>query len=335
MTSATTTEAKAERHELSEEAAQEARDVTERLTEEIQTIIVGQKSAVRRILVGLLARGHILLEGVPGLAKTLMLKTLADTLKASFHRIQFTPDLLPADLTGTSIYNPGSGEFSVKRGPLFANLILADEVNRAPAKVQSALLEAMEEQQVTIGESTLPLPKPFLVMATQNPIEQEGTYPLPEAQVDRFMLKVLVDFPRRSEESAIIDRMTAPTPPSANAILKPEQIMTLQKMVPLVYLDERVKNYILDLVFATREPEKLGLEKLIETGVSPRASLALVKSCRAHALLEGRPFATPDDVKALAHEVFRHRLLLSYEALAEGWTSDRVIDSILQKVSVP
>ena len=284
---------------------------------------------------GLLARGHILLEGVPGLAKTLMLKTLADTLKATFHRIQFTPDLLPADLTGTSVYNPGSGEFSIKKGPLFANLILADEVNRAPAKVQSALLEAMEEQQVTIGDETMRLPQPFLVMATQNPIEQEGTYPLPEAQVDRFMLKVLVDFPRRSEEAAIIDRMTAPKPPEARAVLKPDEIMTLQAMVPHVYLDDRVKNYILDLVFATREPESLGLEKLIETGVSPRASLALVKSARAHALIEGRPFATPDDVKALVHEVFRHRLLLSYEALAEGWTADRVIDSIIKKVQVP
>ena len=334
MTSATK-ERDPKNFELTEEIANEAKEATERLTDEIQNIIVGQKAAVRRVLVGLLARGHILLEGVPGLAKTLMLKTLADTLKASFHRIQFTPDLLPADLTGTSIYNPGSGEFSIKKGPLFANLILADEVNRAPAKVQSALLEAMEEQQVTIGEETMTLPQPFLVMATQNPIEQEGTYPLPEAQVDRFMLKVLVDFPRRSEEAAIIDRMTAPKPPEARPVLKPDEIMTLQAMVPHVYLDERVKNYILDLVFATREPESVGLEKLIETGVSPRASLALVKSARAHALLEGRPFATPDDVKALVHEVFRHRLLLSYEALAEGWTADRVIDSILKKVNVP
>ncbi|MCA9775437.1 MAG: MoxR family ATPase [Candidatus Eremiobacteraeota bacterium] len=334
MTSATT-ERESKKFELTEALAGEAKQATERLTEEIQNIIVGQKSAVRRVLVGLLARGHILLEGVPGLAKTLMLKTLADTLKATFHRIQFTPDLLPADLTGTSVYNPGSGEFSIKKGPLFANLILADEVNRAPAKVQSALLEAMEEQQVTIGDETMSLPQPFLVMATQNPIEQEGTYPLPEAQVDRFMLKVLVDFPRRSEEAAIIDRMTAPTPPEARAVLKPDEIMTLQAMVPHVYLDDRVKNYILDLVFATREPQSVGLEKLIETGVSPRASLALVKSARAHALLEGRPFATPDDVKALVHEVFRHRLLLSYEALAEGWTPDRVIDSILQKVNVP
>lgn len=334
MTSATK-ERESKNFELTEEIANEAKQATERLTDEIQNIIVGQKAAVRRVLVGLLARGHILLEGVPGLAKTLMLKTLADTLKATFHRIQFTPDLLPADLTGTSVYNPGSGEFSIKKGPLFANLILADEVNRAPAKVQSALLEAMEEQQVTIGDETMTLPQPFLVMATQNPIEQEGTYPLPEAQVDRFMLKVLVDFPRRSEEAAIIDRMTAPKPPEARAVLKPDEIMTLQAMVPHVYLDDRVKNYILDLVFATREPETVGLEKLIETGVSPRASLALVKSARAHALIEGRPFATPDDVKALVHEVFRHRLLLSYEALAEGWTPDRVIDSILKKVNVP
>lgn len=331
----TMTIATKEEPELTDDMALDAKKLTEELTNEIQTIIVGQKAAIRRVLVGLLARGHILLEGVPGLAKTLMLKTLADTLTASFHRIQFTPDLLPADLTGTSIYNPGTGDFKIKQGPLFANLILADEVNRAPAKVQSALLEAMEEQQITIGDQTLPLPKPFLVMATQNPIEQEGTYPLPEAQVDRFMLKVTIDFPGRSEESAIIDRMTAPKPPSASAILKPEQIKTLQDMVPHVYLDDRVKNYILDLIFATREPKKMGLEKLIETGVSPRASLALVKACRAHALLEGRSFATPDDVKALTHEVFRHRILLTYEALAEGWTTDRVIDTILDKVDVP
>lgn len=321
--------------ELSEKLTEEARELTEHLTREIQTIIVGQKQAIRRVLVGLLARGHILLEGVPGLAKTLMLKTLADTLTATFHRIQFTPDLLPADLTGTSIYNPGTGDFKIKKGPLFANLILADEVNRAPAKVQSALLEAMEERQITIGEETLKLPEPFLVMATQNPIEQEGTYPLPEAQVDRFMLKVTIDFPGRSEESAIIDRMTAPTPPEAKPILSPEQILKLQRIVPHVYLDERVKNYILDLIFATREPQKLGLENLIQSGVSPRASLALVKAARAHAVLEGRNFASPEDVKALVYEVFRHRILLTYEALAEGWTTDRVVDSILERVEVP
>ena len=330
MTSVTT-----KREELTDQMAEEAKALAEQLTAEIQTIIVGQKPAIRRILVGLLAKGHILLEGVPGLAKTLMLKTLSDTLKASFQRIQFTPDLLPADLTGTSVYNPGTGEFKVKRGPLFANLILADEVNRAPAKVQSALLEAMEEQQITIGDQSLALPKPFLVMATQNPVEQEGTYPLPEAQVDRFMLKVTVDFPRRSEESAIIDRMTAPAPPEAKSILSPEQIMDLQNMVPHVYMDDRVKNYILDMVFATREPKTLGLESLIETGVSPRASLALVKASRAHALIEGRAFVTPDDVKALIHEVFRHRILLTYESLAEGWTADRVIDAIVDKVEVP
>ncbi len=320
---------------LTDEQAEEARQVLERLQEEIGHIIVGQRHVVRRVLVGLLARGHILLEGVPGLAKTLTLKTLADTLTASFHRIQFTPDLLPADLTGTSIYNPGSGDFTVKKGPLFANLILADEVNRAPAKVQSALLEAMEEQQITIGEETLPLPQPFLVMATQNPIEQEGTYPLPEAQVDRFMLKVQVSFPERSEEAAIIDRMTAPEPPTVTSLLSPEQILQLQRLVPLVYLDDRVKNYILDLVFATRDPQKVGLASTIATGVSPRASLSLVKASRAHALLEGRPFTTPDDVKAVVYEVFRHRLVLSYEALAEGWDADRAIKAILDKVEVP
>jgi MoxR-like ATPase len=320
---------------LTDQDAEEARQVLDRLQAEIGNIIVGQKHVVRRVLVGLLARGHILLEGVPGLAKTLTLKTLADSLKATFHRIQFTPDLLPADLTGTTIYNPGSGDFTVKRGPLFAHLILADEVNRAPAKVQSALLEAMEEQQITIGDQTLSLPQPFLVMATQNPIEQEGTYPLPEAQVDRFMLKVLVTFPGRSEEAFIIDRMTAPEPPTVTPILNPEQILALQKLVPLVYMDDRVKNYILDLVFATREPQKVGLSSTIATGVSPRASLALVKSARAHALLEGRPFTTPDDVKAVVFEVFRHRLMLSYEALAEGWDTDRAIKTILDKVEVP
>ena len=320
---------------LTDEQAEQARRVLERLQEEIGQIIVGQRHVVRRVLVGLMARGHILLEGVPGLAKTLTLKTLADTLTATFHRIQFTPDLLPADLTGTSIYNPGSGDFTVKRGPLFANLILADEVNRAPAKVQSALLEAMEEQQITIGEETLPLPQPFLVMATQNPIEQEGTYPLPEAQVDRFMLKVQVGFPERAEEASIIDRMTAPEPPTVKAQLSLEEILKLQKLVPLVYLDDRVKNYILDLVFATREPGKVGLASTIATGVSPRASLSMVRAARAHALLEGRAFTTPDDVKAVVYEVFRHRLILSYEAQAEGWDADRAIKAILDKVEVP
>lgn len=320
---------------LTDQQAEEACALLERLQVEIGQIIVGQRHVVRRVLVGLLARGHILLEGVPGLAKTLTLKTLADTLTATFHRIQFTPDLLPADLTGTTIYNPGSGEFTVKRGPLFANLILADEVNRAPAKVQSALLEAMEEQQITIGDQTLSLPQPFLVMATQNPIEQEGTYPLPEAQVDRFMLKVLVDFPERSEEASIIDRMTAPEPPTVKPVLSPEQILALQKQVPLVYMDERVKNYILDLVFATRDPQKVGLANTVATGVSPRASLSLVKASRAHALLEGRAFVTPDDVKAVVYEVFRHRLVLSYEALAEGWQAERAVKTILDKVEVP
>jgi MoxR-like ATPase len=320
---------------LTDQEAEQAQQLLERLQDEIGHMIVGQRHVVRRVLVGLLARGHILLEGVPGLAKTLTLKTLADTLKATFHRIQFTPDLLPADLTGTTIYNPGSGDFTVKRGPLFANLILADEVNRAPAKVQSALLEAMEEQQITIGDQTLSLPQPFLVMATQNPIEQEGTYPLPEAQVDRFMLKVLVNFPERAEEASIIDRMTAPEPPTVTPILSPEQILSLQKLVPLVYMDERVKGYILDLVFATREPARVGLASTIATGVSPRASLALVKAGRAHALLEGRSFVTPDDIKAVVYEVFRHRLVLSYEALAEGWETDRAIKTILDKVEVP
>ena len=325
----------ASKTELTDERAEEAKELVEELTTEIQQVIVGQRHVIRRVLVGLLAQGHILLEGVPGLAKTLTLKTLADTLSASFQRIQFTPDLLPADLTGTTIYNPGSGEFTVKKGPLFANLILADEINRAPAKVQSALLEAMEEKQITIGDQSLFLPRPFLVMATQNPVEQEGTYPLPEAQVDRFMLKVLVDFPERDEEASIIDRMTAPKPPSVKTVLKPEQVTDLQTLVPHVYLDDRVKNYILDLVFATRDTAKFGLENSIQSGVSPRASLALVKSSRAHALLEGRSFTTPDDVRAMVFEVFRHRIVLTYEALAEGWSPDMAIQKILDSVDVP
>lgn len=305
------------------------------LLDNVRKVVRGDSPAIEHVVIALLSGGHILLEDAPGVGKTLLGRSLAKSLDCNFARVQGTPDLLPSDLTGIQIYNQKEGSFEFRPGPLHRQIILMDEVNRATPKTQSALLEAMEEGQVSVDGVTHVLPKPFLVVATQNPIEQEGTYPLPEAQVDRFMLKVTIDFPRRSEESAIIDRMTAPTPPSARPILGPEQILALQKMVPHVYLDERVKNYILDLVFATREPQKYGLESLIETGVSPRASLALVKASRAHALLEGRPFATPDDVKALVHEVFRHRLLLSYEALAEGWNSDRVINSILEKVVVP
>ena len=308
------------------------------LEQEVGKVIVGQTEVIDRVLVALLANGHVLLEGVPGLAKTLTFKTLSDTLSAEFARLQFTPDLLPADLVGTNIYNPQSGEFTVKHGPIFANLILADEINRAPAKVQSALLEAMQERQVTIGENTFPLPEPFVVMATQNPIEQEGTYPLPEAQVDRFMLKVKIDYPSREEESLIIDRMSGAETPTAGSIMTTEQLKRLKTLVPQVYLDEKVKNYILDLVFCSREPEKFELRKLkplIACGASPRASIALAKASRAYALLQGRAYVTPDDVKGIGVEVLRHRIAPSYEAEAEEMTSEDLLEEIFDKIEVP
>ncbi|MGE0488826.1 MAG: AAA family ATPase [Vulcanimicrobiota bacterium] len=308
------------------------------LQSELGKVIVGQSEVIERILVGLLAGGHVLLEGVPGLAKTLTFKTLADTLSAEFARIQFTPDLLPADLVGTTIYNPRSGEFSVKKGPVFANLVLADEINRAPAKVQSALLEAMQEQQVTIGEETFRLPQPFLVMATQNPIEQEGTYPLPEAQVDRFMLKIKMGYPSREEEFQIIDRMTGHQLPTAEAVLKKEQLLELRSLVPFIYLDDKVKNYILDLVLATREPKKFDMARLaplISCGASPRASICLAKAARAYALLRGRAFATPDDVKSIGFDVLRHRVIPSYEAEAEEMDSEALLWQVFDKIEVP
>ncbi len=308
------------------------------LQSELGKVIVGQTEVIERVMVGLLAGGHVLLEGVPGLAKTLTFRTLADTLSAEFQRIQFTPDLLPADLLGTTIYNPKSGEFSVKKGPIFANLVLADEINRAPAKVQSALLEAMQEQQVTIGESTFPLPQPFLVMATQNPIEQEGTYPLPEAQVDRFMLKVQVDYPSRDEEFQIIERMTGRKPPEAGPVLQTEELMDLRRLVPKIYLDDKVKNYILDLVFATRKPKDFDMPRLtplISCGASPRASIYLAKASRAYALLQGRAYATPDDVKSIGLDVLRHRVMPSYEAEAEEMDSEAILAQIFDKIEVP
>jgi MoxR-like ATPase len=305
---------------------------------EIGKVIVGQQQMIERILVGLLAGGHVLLEGVPGLAKTLTVRTVCDAIQAKFARIQFTPDLLPADLIGTVIYDQRTGEFSSKLGPIFANLVLADEINRAPAKVQSALLEAMQERQVTIGDKTYPLPDPFVVMATQNPIEQEGTYPLPEAQVDRFMLMVKVGYPTREEERAVMDRMTSPLSARAQSKTSPEQLAQARKVVRDVYMDDRVKDYIVDVVFATREPEKRGMKDLaplIEYGASPRASIALNMAARAHAFLRHRGYVTPEDVKAIGPEVLRHRVVLSYEAEAEEVTSEDIVRRVFEVVEVP
>jgi MoxR-like ATPase len=308
------------------------------LLAEINKVMVGQEELVERVLIGLLADGHLLLEGVPGLAKTLLIKTTSDAIQGDFSRIQFTPDLLPADLTGTQIYNPQTGAFSVHRGPIFANLVLADEINRAPAKVQSALLEAMQERQVTIGDETFAMDDLFLVMATQNPIEQEGTYPLPEAQVDRFMLKVKVDYPSREEERLIIDRMTGATLPEAQAVVSPADILRAREMVKHIYVDDKIKDYILDLVLTTREPGSNGLsdlEPLIEFGASPRASINLVTAARAHAFLKGRGFVTPEDIKQIAPDVLRHRIITTYEAEAENITSDHIVRRILDHTDVP
>ena len=307
------------------------------LLSEIEGTIVGQREMLRRILVGLLADGHLLLEGVPGLAKTLAVKTVADSLEATFRRIQFTPDLLPADLTGTLIFDPKSGSFTPKLGPIFTQILLADEINRAPAKVQSALLEAMQERQVTIGDKTYPLDSLFWVLATQNPIEQEGTYPLPEAQMDRFLLKIRVGYPTPEEEGRILDRMGGEPPAPPKAVVSVDRILKSRRSVHGIYLDERIRRYIVDLVHATREPERFGLDlrPLIQYGASPRASLALAKAGRAHAFLEGRAYVTPDDVKVLAPDVFRHRILLTYEAEAEGVPVDEVVRRILARVEVP
>jgi MoxR-like ATPase len=309
-----------------------------RLREEIGRVIVGQRYLVDRLLIGLLANGHVLLEGVPGLAKTLSIKTLAQTLDATFQRLQFTPDLLPADLIGTLIYSPRDGTFSVKKGPIFANIILADEINRAPAKVQSALLEAMQEHQVTISDETHALPDPFLVLATQNPIEQEGTYPLPEAQVDRFMLKLSITYPSKAEERQILDRMASTNhPPAASPIVHTQDILRLRGLVDQIYLDDKIKDYIIDLVFATREPAayKLDLQRLIHYGASPRATLYLTLAAKAHALLQGRGYVTPQDVKSIGPDVLRHRVIVTYEAEAEDMTSETIIKSIFDGVPVP
>jgi MoxR-like ATPase len=305
---------------------------------EMRKVIIGQQHLIDGLLIGLLSDGHILLEGVPGLAKTLAIKTLANTIDAKYSRIQFTPDLLPADLIGTMIYSQKNEEFQVKQGPVFANFVLADEINRSPAKVQSALLEAMQEKQVTIGVNSFELPKPFLVMATQNPLEQEGTYPLPEAQTDRFLLKVIINYPLKEEEALIIRENLAQTFPESSMILKPEDIVRAREVVKDVYMDEKIENYILDIVFATRYPEKYKLEKytnLINYGGSPRASISLAKAAKAYAFIKRRGYVIPEDVRAVCYDVLRHRIGLTYEAEAENINSEDIIAGILDSVEVP
>jgi len=308
------------------------------LRQQMARVVVGQDQLVDRLMVGLISNGHILLEGVPGLAKTLALRTLASAVGLHFQRMQFTPDMLPADIVGTMIYNPRDGSFSTKHGPVFSNLILADEINRAPAKVQSALLEAMQERQVTLGDETYRLPDPFLVLATQNPLEQEGTYPLPEAQVDRFMLKVIVNYPNRTEERAILDAM-AVTEPSLDVttVVNCEDIVNARRIVSTIYVDEKVKDYIVDLVLATRDPKPYGihLNSYVQCGASPRATIGLTLAARAHAFLQGRGYVVPQDVKDLACDVLRHRIAVSYEAEAENVTSEDIIDRILEEMPVP
>jgi MoxR-like ATPase len=305
---------------------------------EVAKVIVGQRYMVERLLIGLLSNGHCLIEGVPGLAKTLTVKTLAQTFDARFARVQFTPDLLPADITGTTIYNMQSGQFSVKKGPIFANLVLADEINRAPAKVQSALLEAMQERQVTIGDETERLPDPFLVMATQNPIEQEGTYALPEAQLDRFMLMIRVGYPTKGEERMIMDLMTSPTSATIRQVSSLEKIRAARKVVGQIYIDDTIRDYMVDVIQATREPRHYGLSELaplIEYGASPRASIYLATAARAHAFLRHRGYVSPEDVKAVGQDVLRHRIVLTYEAEAEEITSEDVIRRLFEHVEVP
>ncbi|TSE04691.1 MULTISPECIES: AAA family ATPase [Aquimarina] len=308
------------------------------LTLEINKVIVGQKHMVERLLIGLLGQGHILLEGVPGLAKTLAINTLSKAVHGSFSRIQFTPDLLPADVTGTLIFNMKENDFSIKKGPIFANFVLADEINRAPAKVQSALLEAMQEKQVTIGDETFTLDKPFLVMATQNPVEQEGTYPLPEAQVDRFMLKTVIDYPKLDEEQLIVRANLKGSFEQVNAVVSIEQILTAQKAVREVYMDEKIEKYILDIIFATRYPEKYGLEELkplINFGASPRGSINLATAAKCYAFIKRRGYVIPEDVRAIIHDVLRHRIGITYEAEAENVTSEDIINKIVNEIEVP
>jgi MoxR-like ATPase len=317
---------------------QENRQWVEPLVNEVSRVVVGQKVLVHRLLIGLLSNGHVLLEGVPGLAKTLTVRTLANSIRTGFQRLQFTPDLLPADLIGTLIYNPRDGEFSTKLGPIFSNLILADEINRAPAKVQSALLEAMQERQVTIGEQTFKLPDPFLVLATQNPIEQEGTYQLPEAQLDRFMLKVHVGYPTREEERSILDAMATSSPRlGVDAVVGPEEIIRARGVVNDIYVDDRVKDYIVNIVWATRDPAaaKLKLDGMLRYGASPRATIFLTLAAKANAFIAGRGYVTPQDVKSVGLDVLRHRIGVSYEAEAESITTESVIEQIFAGVPVP
>ena len=324
-------------HAISERVQQESL-VVDRIFQEMDRVIVGQRYMVERLLIGLFCDGHILLEGVPGLAKTLTVSTLAKIVDASFKRIQFTPDLLPADLTGTTIYNQHQGDFIPKKGPVFANLILADEINRAPAKVQSALLECMQERQVTIGDETYRLEDPFLVMATQNPIEQEGTYPLPEAQVDRFMLKVKVGYPTRDEERLILDRMADAGETELARTVGIEEIRRLREVVELIYIDDKIKDYVVDLVQATRDPARYGLGEmspLIEYGASPRATIFLARAARAHALIQRRGYVTPEDVKAVGGDVLRHRIRASYEAEAEEIDSQQLVQQLFDHIEVP
>jgi len=320
------------------EKIQKESQFVDKITDEVGKVIVGQKYMIERLLIGLLCNGHIHLEGVPGLAKTMAVKTLANTIQTKFQRIQFTPDLLPADLIGTLIYDQKSGEFSTKKGPIFSNLILADEINRSPAKVQSALLEAMQERQVTIGETTFKLDDPFLVLATQNPIEQEGTYPLPEAQIDRFMLKLSIGYPSKEEELEIMRRMTQEKIPVAKAVVKPKEIIKARSVVGEIYMDEKIERYIVDIVFATRNPAEYGLSDLtdlIQYGASPRASIYLKMAAKAHAFLRHRGYVTPEDVRAIGMDVLRHRVIVTYEAEAEEVTAEDVVRKILNRIEVP
>jgi len=310
----------------------------DKITEEVGKVIVGQKYMIERLLIGLLCNGHIHLEGVPGLAKTMAVNTLSSTIQTKFQRIQFTPDLLPADIIGTLIYDQSDGKFATKKGPIFSNLVLADEINRSPAKVQSALLEAMQERQVTIGETTFKLDDPFLVLATQNPIEQEGTYPLPEAQIDRFMLKLSIGYPNKDEELEIMRRMTVKKIPSAKSVVKPKEIIKARGVVNEIYMDEKIERYIIDIVFATRNPGDYGLEDLtdlIQYGASPRASIYLKMAAKAHAFLRHRGYVTPEDVRSIGMDVLRHRLIVTYEAEAEEVTAEDVVRKILNKIEVP
>ena len=318
--------------------ASTGRELARRLTEELHKRVVGQDAMIERLLIGLLTGGHVLLEGVPGVAKTLTVRSLAEAIDASFQRIQFTPDLLPADIVGTMIYNQRSGEFTAKKGPVFANLVLADEINRAPPKVQSALLEAMQEKQVTIGGETFALPSPFLVLATQNPIEQEGTYPLPEAQVDRFMLKLTVSYPDREMEKEIMRRVSTADPSPLSVVATPADLLAARREIAELYMDEKIGDYIVDLVRATRDPGSFGLSRLtplVEYGASPRASIFLATCARAHAYLRGRGYVLPEDVKAIGPDVLRHRIITSYEAEAEEITADDIVARIFDAVDVP